>query len=111
MRALACPFRHHFFVFFLSPNFHELQCGQDDSLSFTEVMAWPQLLSSTEVKRQWATLVLGWVTASVHYLCLWWLCAPASNNNNSRIYILLLLLLCIYTQRNISIYYRTQSAI
>ena len=23
-----------------------------------------------EVKRQWATLVLGWVTASVHYSCL-----------------------------------------
>ena len=25
---------------------------------------------STEVKRQWATLVLGWVTTSVHYCCL-----------------------------------------
>ena len=25
---------------------------------------------STEVKGEWVTLGLGWVTASVHYLCL-----------------------------------------
>ena len=24
----------------------------------------------TEVKRRWATLILGWVAVSVHYLCL-----------------------------------------
>ena len=46
------------FTFFLSPDFHEL---------------WHSVMSicpSTEVKWQWATLVLGWVTASVHYCCL-----------------------------------------
>ena len=50
--------RDHFFHFFLSPNFHEL---------------WHSVMSIclfTEVKRQWATSVLGWVTASVHYSCL-----------------------------------------
>ena len=44
--------------FFLSPDFHEL---------------WHSMMSIclfTEVKRQWATLVLEWVTASVHYLFL-----------------------------------------
>ena len=43
---------------FLSRDFHEL---------------WHSLMSIclfTEVKWQWATLVLGWVTALVHYLCL-----------------------------------------
>ena len=33
------------------------------TLSSTEVEAWPQSLSFTEVKQQWATLVLRWVTA------------------------------------------------
>ena len=46
-------------TFLLSPDFHEL---------------WPRAMSIslfTEVKQQWATLVVGWVTgASVHYLCL-----------------------------------------
>ena len=55
----ARTFRDHFSVFsFLSPNFHEL---------------WPGVMTIslfTEVKQRWATLVLGWVTASVHYLCL-----------------------------------------
>ena len=49
-----------FFRFFESPDFHEL---------------WPSMMSIclfTEVKQQWATLVLGWVTASVHCSCLWW---------------------------------------
>ena len=42
-------------LFFLSSDFHEL---------------WRRVLSAcllTEVKQQWAMLVLGWVTASVHY--------------------------------------------
>ena len=48
---------------FLSLDFHEL---------------WQSVMSAslfTEVKQQWATLVLGWVTTSVHYSSLWWLCA------------------------------------
>ena len=44
--------------FCLSSDFHELWCSLMSTCLFTEV------------KRQWATLVLGWVTASVHYLCL-----------------------------------------
>ena len=40
------------------------------TLSSTEVVAWPQSLSFIEVKWRWTTLVLGWVTASVHYSCL-----------------------------------------
>ena len=50
-----------FFKFF-SPDFHEL---------------WHRVMSIclfTEVKQQWAKFVLGWVTASVLYSCLWWLC-------------------------------------
>ena len=34
---------------------------------------WRSVMSiclSTEVKRQWATLVLGWVNALLHYSCL-----------------------------------------
>ena len=45
-------------TFCLSPDFHEL---------------WRSVMSAcllTEVKRQWAMLVLGWVTASMHYSCL-----------------------------------------
>ena len=45
-----------FYWVFLSLDFHEL---------------WGSVMSVcllTEVKRQWVTLVLGWVTASVHYL-------------------------------------------
>ena len=102
-RASWDPF---FFIFFLSPDFHELWRGHNGCLSFTEVVVWPQRLSVsyrscgmvtmavcrlqklwrrhndcrsfTEVTRRWATLVLGWVTASVHYLCLWWLFACVS---------------------------------
>ena len=51
--------RNHFF---LSPDFHDLWHSHNDFLSFTEV------------KRQWVTLVLGWVAATVHYSCLRWLC-------------------------------------
>ena len=52
--------RDHSFlvVFFLSQDFHEL---------------WHSVMSIclfTEVKQQQATLVLGLVTTSVHYLCL-----------------------------------------
>ena len=43
----ACASRNHFF---LSPDFHELWCS---------VMS---ICLLTEVKQQWATLVLGWVT-------------------------------------------------
>ena len=47
-----------FLFIFLSPEFHELwHSGMTTSLI-------------TEVKQQWATLVLGWVTASVHHSCL-----------------------------------------
>ena len=52
--------------FFLSPNFHELWHGHNDCLSFTKV------------KWRWATLVMGWVTSLMHYLCLRWLFARAS---------------------------------
>ena len=55
-----------FLFFYLSPDFHEL---------------WRSVMSIclfTEVKQQCTTLVLGWVTTSVHYLCLWWLCSRAS---------------------------------
>ena len=48
----ACASRNHFF---LSLDFHEL---------------WFRVMSIclfTEVKQQWASLVLGWVTTSVHY--------------------------------------------
>ena len=45
-------------TFFLSPDFHELWCSVISACLFTEG------------KRQWATLVLGLVTASVHYSCL-----------------------------------------
>ena len=47
------PFQPCFF--FLSPDYHEL---------------WHSMRSAcllTEIKRQWATQVLGWETASVHY--------------------------------------------
>ena len=47
-----------FNLIFLSPDFREL---------------WHSMMSTclvTEVKQQWATLVLGWVTASVHHSCL-----------------------------------------
>ena len=47
-----------FFMYFLSPDFHNLCRGRNDCPSFTEV------------EQQWDTLVLGWVTTSVHYLCL-----------------------------------------
>ena len=52
----VCPFRGHFS---LSPDFHEL---------------WRNMMSTyllTEVKRQWTMLVLGLVTASVHYSRPW----------------------------------------
>ena len=41
--------------FFLSPDFHELWCSMMN------------ICLCTEIKRQWAMLVLGWVTAVVHY--------------------------------------------
>ena len=44
--------------FFLSPDFHELRRSLMSICLFIKV------------KQQWATLVLGWVTAPVHYLCL-----------------------------------------
>ena len=52
--------RNHFFFvsYFWSPDFHELRHS---------VMSACLL---TEVKHQWAMLVLGWVTASVHYFCV-----------------------------------------
>ena len=71
----VCTSRDH--LFFWSLDFHELWHGHNDRLSFTEVVAWPQWLCFTEVRRWWATLVLGWVTTSVHYSCFWWLCACA----------------------------------
>ena len=46
------------FIFFLSLDFHEL---------------WRSVMSIcliTEAEQQWALLVLGWVTISVHYSCL-----------------------------------------
>ena len=49
---------HFFFIFFSSPDFHEL-CRSVMSICLF-----------TEVKQQWATLVLGWVIALVYYLCL-----------------------------------------
>ena len=49
--------RNHFFIF-LSLDFHELWHSVMNMCLFTEV------------KQQWATLVLGWVTASGHWLCL-----------------------------------------
>ena len=49
---------YFFFLFFLSLDFHELWCSVMSICLFTEV------------KQQWATLVLGWVTTSVHYSCL-----------------------------------------
>ena len=50
--------RNHFFClfFFWSPDFHELLHSM--------------MSLFTEVKRQCAPLVLGWVTALVHYSCL-----------------------------------------
>ena len=47
--------RHSRDHFFLSPDFHEL---------------WPSMMSIslfTEVKQQWAMIVMGWVTTLVHY--------------------------------------------
>ena len=44
--------------FFLSPDFYEL---------WHSVMSICQV---TEVKQQCVTIVLGWLTTSVHYLCL-----------------------------------------
>ena len=52
-----CLFFCFFFLVFLSLDFHKL---------------WYSVMSislSTEVKQQWAMLVLGLVTTSVHYLC------------------------------------------
>ena len=61
----ACTSRNHFFSVCVSMDFHESWHGHNDCLFFTEV------------KQQWAMLVLGWVTASVHYSCLRWLCTRA----------------------------------
>ena len=49
-----------FFVlyFVLSLDFHELWCSMISTCLITEV------------KQQWSMLVLGWMTASVHYSCL-----------------------------------------
>ena len=41
--------------FFLSPDFHEVWCSGMSTCLITEV------------KQQWAALVLGWMTASEHY--------------------------------------------
>ena len=46
--------RDHFFHSFLFLDFHKLWCSMSICLI-------------TEVKQQWAALVLGWVTALVHY--------------------------------------------
>ena len=48
--------------FVLSPDFHELWCSVTSVCPFTEV------------KLQWAKVVLGWVTPFEHYSCLLWLC-------------------------------------
>ena len=50
-----CILRDRFFVFVLSPNFHEL---------------WHSVMSVYSLKLRGHG-----VTASVHYLCLWWLCS------------------------------------
>ena len=55
----ACASRNLFFFFsFFSPDFHEFRRSMMSICLYTEV------------KLQWATLLLGWVAASVHYLCL-----------------------------------------
>ena len=46
-----------FFFFFLAPDCHELWCSVMSTCLIPEV------------KQQWANLVLGWVTTSVHYSC------------------------------------------
>ena len=51
-----------FCFFFLSLEFHELWCSVMSTCLITEI------------KQQWAVLVLGWVIASVNYSCLPWLC-------------------------------------
>ena len=45
-------------ITFLSVDFHELWCDVMCTCLFTEI------------KQQWAMLVLGWVTTLVHYSCL-----------------------------------------
>ena len=45
------------FVFFLSLDLHELWHSVMNTCLFAEV------------KQEWATLALGWVTTSVHYSC------------------------------------------
>ena len=52
----------HYFLFFCLQTF--MNCG---------VVWWVPAS-----KRHWATLVLGWETVSMHYSCLWWLCALTS---------------------------------
>ena len=49
--------------FFVSRLFYELWHSHNDSRSSTEVLAWPQPLSFTEVQQRWSTLVLGCMTA------------------------------------------------
>ena len=48
----------YFFILCVSPDFHEL---------------WRSVMNThlfTEVKQQWATLLLGWVNVSLYYACL-----------------------------------------
>ena len=60
----ACASRDHFFgglfffCFYLSLDFLELWCSVISTCLITEV------------KQQWVTLVLGWLTSSVYYSCL-----------------------------------------
>ena len=66
LNARFAPF--FFFLNFWSPDFYEL---------------WHSVMSTwliTEVKQQWATLVVGRVTDSVHYSCLWLLAAYTSRS-------------------------------
>ena len=47
-----------------------MNCSISTMTLHNEVVAWSQYLSFTKVKRRWVTLVLGWVTTSVHNSCL-----------------------------------------
>ena len=59
-------------VFFSSKSFTLLDLQQISQ--FIYLISISPRVPVCSVKWQCATLVLGWVTASVHYSCLWWLC-------------------------------------
>ena len=58
LELLEITFKFFFYLFILALDFHELWCRVITTCLINEV------------KQQWATLVLGWVTALVHYSCL-----------------------------------------